>query len=154
MLGRYRKRLGGGAPGAPTGQVNGGNGEAVFSYADPAAADLAVSLSCPSSLSAGQAVSCTLTVVNHGPSAASKPTAVLTLPANVTEVSCTGGCSRSRGLLTWSASSLASGASVGYQVTVKAAQPGKALLLGAAASGNPDPRLLNNVTVATITVKR
>ena len=117
-------------------------------------ADVAVSLSCPSSLSAGQTGLCTLTVVNHGPSVASKLTAVLTLPANVTEVSCTGGCTRNRSLLTWTAPSLASGGSADYQVTVKAAQPGKALLLGAAASRNPDPRLLNNVAVAIITVKR
>jgi hypothetical protein len=117
-------------------------------------ADIAVSLSCPSSLGAGKSGTCTLTVVNHGPSAASKLTAALTLPANVTEVSCTGGCSKSRGLLTWTATSLASGSSVSYQVTVKAAQPGKAILLGAAASRNPDPHLLNNIAIATITVKR
>jgi Domain of unknown function DUF11 len=79
---------------------------------------------------------------------------VLTLPGNVTEVSCTGGCTRSRAVLTWTDSSLAAGASVSYQVTVKAAQPGRALLLGAAASHNPDPHLLNNVAFAIITVKR
>jgi hypothetical protein len=118
------------------------------------AADVAVGLSCPSSLSTGQSGSCTLTVTNHGPSAASKLTAVLTLPGNVTEVSCTGGCTRTRAVLTWTDPSLASGASVSYQVTVKAAQPGRALLLGAAASRNPDPHLLNNVALAAITVKR
>ena len=57
-------------------------------------------------------------------------------------------------MLTWTAPSLASGASVSYQVSVKAAQPGKGLLLGAAAAHNPDPRLLNNLAIATITVKR
>jgi hypothetical protein len=75
-------------------------------------------------------------------------------PARVAEVSCTGGCTRTRSLLSWTNSSLAAGGSVSYQVTVKAAQPGKALLLGAAASRNPDPHLLNNVAFATINVKR
>ncbi len=74
--------------------------------------------------------------------------------SGVTEVSCTGGCTKSRSLLTWSASSLASGASVSHQATVKAAQPGKAVLLGAAASHNPDPHPLSNVAAAVITVKR
>jgi hypothetical protein len=136
------------------GQVNGGNGEVVLTYADPTAADLAVSLSCPSSLGAGQDGACTLTVVNFGPAPASIPTAALTLPANVTGVDCTGGCTQTRRLLTWTSPSLAAGASVSYQVTVKAARPGMAQLLGAAASRTPDPDPLNNTARATIAVKQ
>ena len=141
------------------GQVNGGNGEAVFSYADPVAAgspaaDVAVALSCPSSLSTSKTGLCTLTVTNHGPAAAAKLTAVVTLPAVVSEVSC-GGCALHGNVLTWTAPSLASGASVGYQFTVKAgSRPGSGLALGAAAAHNPDPHLLNNVALAIITVKR
>ena len=58
-------------------------------------ADVAVGLSCSSSLSVGQTGLCTLTVTNHGPAAATKLTAVVTLPAVVSEVSC-GGCARPR----------------------------------------------------------
>jgi hypothetical protein len=117
------------------------------------AADLAVSLSCPASLSVGQAGSCTLTVTNHGPAVASKLTALMTLPGNVTEVSC-GGCARHGSVLTWTAPSLASGATVSYPVSVKAGKAGKALVLGAAGSRNPDPHPLNNIAIVTITVKR
>jgi hypothetical protein len=95
-----------------------------------------------------------LTVTDHGPAAASKLTALLTLPANVAEVSCGGGCTRSGTVLTWSVPSLASGASISFPVTVKAARPGTGLLLGAAASHNPDPHPLNNIALAIITVKR
>ena len=137
-----------------SGQVNGGNGEAVLTYADPTAADLAVSLSCPSSLGAGQSGACTLTVVNSGPAAASGTAAVLALPANVTEVSCTGGCTSTHSLLTWTSSSLAPGANVSYQAIVKAARPGTARLFCAAASLTPDPDPLNNTATATVAVRQ
>jgi hypothetical protein len=137
-----------------SGQVNGGNGEVTFSYADPTAADLTAGLSCPPSLGPGQSGPCTLTVVNHGPSAASNLTASLTLPANVTEVSCTGGCTPTRSLLTWAAPSLAAGASVSYTVTVKAAKPGTAQLTGTAAARNVDPHPQDNTATATIAVKQ
>ena len=118
-------------------------------------ADVATALSCASSLSTGTAGSCTLTVTNHGPAAATKLTAVVTVPGVVSEVSCSGGCARHGNALTWTAPSLASGASVSYQFTVKAgSRPGSGLALGAAAAHNPDPHLLNNIALAIITVKR
>lgn len=137
-----------------SGQVNGGNGEVTLSYADPTAADLTAGLSCPPSLGPGQSGPCTLTVANHGPSAASNLTASLTLPANVTEVSCTGGCTPTRSLLTWAAPSLAAGASVSYTVTVKAAKPGTAQLVGTTAAQNVDPHPQDNSATAAIAVKQ
>jgi Domain of unknown function DUF11 len=68
-------------------------------------------------------------------------------------VSCTSGCSRHANVFTWSVASLASGASAKFAITVKATAAGKALVLAAAASQNPDPHPLNNISIQQITIK-
>jgi large repetitive protein len=96
---------------------------------------------------------CTLTVANAGPATASKVAAGVGLPAALSEVSCTSGCARHANVFTWSLASLASGASAKFSITVKASVAGKVLVLAAAASQNPDPKPLNNISISQITIK-
>ena len=117
-------------------------------------ADLAARLSCPGGLTAGKSGTCTLTVTNHGPAAAQKVAAALALPASLGETSCSAGCARHGNVITWTAPSLADGATLTYTVTVKAAAPGRALALAAADSASPDPDPLDNIALATVTITR
>jgi len=117
-------------------------------------ADLAGGLSCPASLKVAGTGTCTLTVTNHGPAAASKVITAVALPASLAETACSTGCTRHANVFTWTAASLADGASATYTVTVKAAAAGKALVLGAVVSASPDPDPLNNIALATVTITK
>jgi Putative Ig domain/Domain of unknown function DUF11 len=117
-------------------------------------ADLAVQLSCARRLTLGATGTCRLTVVNNGPAEASIVVAAVILPDSLAEVACSSGCSRQGGLITWSQSSLANGASMPETVTVRATGPGPALILAAADAANPDPAPLNNISLAAITIAR
>jgi len=116
-------------------------------------ADLSAVLSCPASLTVGGTGVCTLTVANAGPAAASKVIAGIALPAALSQVSCSTGCSRLANVDAWTLASLASGASAKFSVTVKASRIGTATVVAAAASQSPDPKPLNNVGAAQVTVK-
>jgi uncharacterized repeat protein (TIGR01451 family) len=162
---------------ASTGEVTGTppSGTASFSYAVTAAnvagtatagpftitvakassnADISVVLSCPASLTTGGTGTCTLTVANAGPATATKVVAGVRLPAALSETSCTSGCARHANVFTWTLASLASGASAKFAITVKASTAGKVVVLAAAASQNPDPHPLNNISVQQITITR
>jgi hypothetical protein len=117
-------------------------------------ADISAVLSCPASLKTGTTGSCTLTVANTGPAAASAVVAAVELPAGLSEVSCSTGCVAHRNVFTWSLASLAAPASTKFTLTVKAVHAGSNLVLGAAASQSPDPNPFNNVSVQTITVTK
>jgi hypothetical protein len=117
-------------------------------------ADLAAGLSCPASLKVAGTGTCTLTVTNHGPAAASKVITAVALPASLAETACSTGCARHANVFSWTAASLADGATASYTVTVKAAAAGKALVLGAVVSASPDPDPLNNIALATVTITR
>jgi uncharacterized repeat protein (TIGR01451 family) len=111
-------------------------------------------LSCPASLTAGGTGICTLTLANAGPATATKVVAGVLLPAALSELSCTPGCARHANVFTWTLASLASGASAKFAITVKASTAGKVVVLAAAASQNPDPHPLNNISVQQITITR
>ena len=115
-------------------------------------ADISAVLSCPAALTTGGTGTCTLTVANAGPATASKITAGVALPAALSEASSTSGCARHANVFTWTLASLTSGASAKFSITVKASAAGKVLVLAAAASQNPDPHPLNNISIQQITI--
>ena len=115
-------------------------------------ADLSAALTCPTTLTARTAGTCTLTAANAGPATARRITAAILLPPRIAEVSCTGGCTRHRHAITWTLPALAPGASARLSVTIRAARAGRARLLGIAGARTPDPRPRNNTTIRTITI--
>ena len=117
-------------------------------------ADISAALSCPAAMTVGGTGTCTLTVANAGPAAASKVVAGVLLPAALSKVSCTSSCARHANVFTWSLASLASGASAKFAITVKASAAGKVAVLAAAASQNPDPKPLNNISIQQIKITR
>jgi hypothetical protein len=98
-------------------------------------------------------VICTLTADNAGPATATKVVAAVLLPAALSELSCTGGCTRYANVYTLALPSLAAGATATFTITVHASKTGTVLLLAAAASHNPDPKPLNNIATQQITIK-
>jgi hypothetical protein len=120
----------------------------------PVNADISAALSCPASLKLGAASTCTLTAANAGPATASKVVAAVVLPAALSEVSCAEGCTGHGNVFIWTLTSLASGASSQFTITVKATRAGSARVVGIAVSQNPDPRPRNNIAAQTITITR
>ena len=74
--------------------------------------------------------------------------------AALTETACSSGCTRHGNILTWTLPSLAAGGTGTGTVAVRAARTGAGLLLAAAVSRTADPRPLNNVAAALITITR
>jgi uncharacterized repeat protein (TIGR01451 family) len=116
-------------------------------------ADISAALSCLASMTVAGTGTCTLTVANAGPAAATKVVAGVVLPPALSELSCTSSCTQHANVFTWSLASLASGASAKFAVTLQASATGKVLVLAAAASQNPDPDPLNNISIQQITIK-
>jgi large repetitive protein len=116
-------------------------------------ADISITMTCPTSLAVGGTGTCALKVANAGPASASKVAAAVLLPAALSEVSCTAGCTRHGNVFTWALASLASGASSSLAITVKASKTGTATVLAVAASQNPDPNPKNNIATAQISIK-
>jgi Tol biopolymer transport system component len=117
-------------------------------------ADVSAALACPGAMTAGRTGTCTLTVTNNGPAAASKLIAGIALPPALSEVSCTPGCAEHDNLLTWTQDTLPSGGTATFTTTIQANAAGKALVLAAAASRNPDPTPLNNIAIQKISINR
>lgn len=86
---------------------------------DPGSADLAiVKTDAPDAQAAGRSVSYTLTVTNHGPSAATSVTISDPLPAGTALLSGSPGCSEAAGIVTCSLGGLAAGASTAVGLTI------------------------------------
>ena len=119
----------------------------------PAKADLSAGLACRAGMTVGGTGTCTLTVANAGPAAASRAVAGVLLPAALSQRSCTPGCARHGNLFTWTLAALPAGTSASFAITVQASAVGKALVLAAAASQTPDPRPLNNIAIQQISIK-
>jgi hypothetical protein len=116
-------------------------------------ADLSAALACPTAMTVGGTGTCTLTVANAGPATTTKVIAAVALPAALSQTSCTPGCTRHANVYTWTLASLASRASAAFTITLKASKTGTAPVLAAAASQNPDPNPLNNITISQISIK-
>ena len=117
-------------------------------------ADISAALSCPASMTMGATGTCTLTVANAGPATASKVIAAIVLPAALSEISCSSGCARHGNVYIWTLTSLASGASAKFSITVKASRTGTATVLAVAASQSPDPHPLNNISIQQVSIKK
>lgn len=95
----------------------------------------------------------TLTLTSAGPSAATDAAIALTLPAAVTFVSATGGCSRSGQVVTCATESLAPGAilEASVRVAVNYGTPGGTLLVATAVASSDagDPQTADNSTSAS-----
>jgi uncharacterized repeat protein (TIGR01451 family) len=116
-------------------------------------ADISAALACPTTMTAGGTGTCTLTVANAGPATATKVVAAILLPPALSELSCTGGCTRHANAFTWALPSLAPATTATFSITLQASKTGTALVLAAAASANPDPKPLNNIATQQITIK-
>jgi uncharacterized repeat protein (TIGR01451 family) len=144
-----------------TADPNATNNAATATIAGAAVADVAVSLSFPANVNAGQTVTGTVMFTNNGPSPAAGVTLSLTLPSNLSlppQPSLPAGVTYvyapSTGVVTLNGTptTLASGASFG-PIAVSYIQPGSAAsaVSVSIASTTLDPNTVNNAASATIT---
>jgi hypothetical protein len=132
-----------------------GSASAAVTIDVPARADLALSLTAPGSVKSGSSFTYSVKVTNNGPDPALSMTTGIYVPAGLTVTSVTPAGTEGFGFVLWTDSSLASGASVTYSVTVKVTVKAGSSLIGtaAAASSSLDPNLFNNfgVTITKVT---
>ena len=122
-----------------------------------ALADLSVSLSASTGVQAGGTFTATLTVRNSGPGTASAVGSGLNLPSGVSVTKAAGGAiTKDRRNVGFLASSLASGASLSYPVTmsVDRGTSGSKALTAVTASLTKDPSLRDNAAQTVVTVTR
>jgi hypothetical protein len=122
--------------------------------APPPQADLSSQLSCPRTLVPGGSADCTLTVHNAGPASASGVIAATALSLQLRQLSCNLGCVTHGNVTVWKLGSLAAGASATVGITITAVKSGTGLVLGVAGSPVFDPRPLNNLALAVVTISR
>jgi len=116
-------------------------------------ADLGVALAAsPNPVLAGQNLTYTLTVTNLGPSTASSVTLTDTLPAGVTFVSASPGCSYEAGQVLATVGTLSSGSASDFTVTVTSGTSGLITNTLTAASPTADPNSANNTATVVTTV--
>ncbi|MBW4519692.1 MAG: DUF11 domain-containing protein [Scytolyngbya sp. HA4215-MV1] len=108
-------------------------------------ADVVVTKTGPATVAAGSNFTYSITATNNGPAAAANVVLKDTLPAGATFVSATNGGTLASGVVTWpTIASLASGASVTYQVTVQAPASGTLLNTASSTSTTADANPANN----------
>ena len=100
----------------------------------------------------GQPQSLTVTVTNHGPSAAAGVQLVDTLPAGVAFVSASAGCGQAGGVVTCAIGSLAGGASVDVNITVTPASLGSFATTATVSSSATEIHAPNNSAVKAVLV--
>lgn len=76
------------------------------------------------------------------------------MSAGLVKTACNPGCTSYGNVLAWKLGTLAAGASTQVAVTFTTGRPDSALVLGVAVSSTLDPRPLNNLALAVVTVKR
>jgi uncharacterized repeat protein (TIGR01451 family) len=122
-------------------------------------ADVQAKITGPTSGSTGTAYTYTETVKNAGPGAASKVGATFLVPPGASLVSASGSYTKIDTLIgrlvVWkTVPSMAVNASSTYTVTLKFTSKGTKVLTGVAGSlSTPDPKLVNNLALATTKVK-
>jgi uncharacterized repeat protein (TIGR01451 family) len=112
--------------------------------------DVSILKTGPSSVTEGQTFTYHLTVANAGPSTAVGATASDTLPANVSFVSASAGCSYAAPTVTCSAGNLAAGASQTFDVTVTA-QSGGTSIVNTATAGSSTNEIDPGNNTSTVT---
>ena len=122
-----------------TTDTNGDNDSSTATTPVSPAADLQVMKDAPATVNAGELITYTLTVFNHGPSEAQDVTVTDTLPSEVTFASATG-CTEVGGVVTCDSATLERGKSVSHTIVVTVAQ-----------DVEPGTSLENNVVVGSAT---
>ncbi|GAB4578791.1 MAG: hypothetical protein Fur0022_15280 [Anaerolineales bacterium] len=107
-------------------------------------ADLWITKSAPSDAVVGETFTYTLEVTNAGPATALSTTVTDTLPAGVTFVSATAGCTEAAGVVTCALGDVAPGATVTVEIVVTADEAGLVTNTAEVASASPDPDPSNN----------
>ena len=116
-------------------------------------ADLAVSqTTSPPSVGVGSNITYAITVTNAGPFAASGLVLTDTIPASVTFVGASPGCTYAAGQVTASFATLNANAATNVSITVQAAAPGPITNRVSVSSATVDPNSANNTTVLVSTV--
>ncbi len=116
-------------------------------------ANLRLVMSCPATLTVGVKKACTLTVTNLGPVAAAAVMAAIELPASLTELSCTAGCTAQANDYVWALDRLTKGMSNKLSVTFRAAAAGHGQFVAVVDSTTADSNTANNVATATVTIQ-
>jgi uncharacterized repeat protein (TIGR01451 family) len=113
-------------------------------------ADVSMLKTGPSSVTEGQTYAYQLTVANAGPAVAHNATATDSLPANVSFVSASAGCSFASPVVTCNAGNLPAGGSATFTVNVTALSAGSGITNTAVASSSDgDPNTGNNSSTVT-----
>jgi uncharacterized repeat protein (TIGR01451 family) len=117
-------------------------------------ADLSIAITgAPDVTPTGSQITYTLTATNNGPNPATGVTVTDTLPAGVTLVSATGGCTPSGGTVVCDLGGLASGASASRDIFVLVNAASGVLNNTASVAGNePDPNTANNTATKSTAV--
>lgn len=117
-------------------------------------ADLGVSLSAPTSVTAGSNFTATANIVNNGPSAATDAVMTATIPAGTTviSVSSTAGSCYVGSSITCSLNNVSNGASIAVQITLEAMTTGSAQISASVSAGENDPVSSNNTASATTAI--
>jgi uncharacterized repeat protein (TIGR01451 family) len=119
------------------------------------AADLALGKTdAPDPVAPRAALTYTLVVTNHGPNAAPVAHVLDTLPADVTFVSASAGCTQSAGQVDCALGTLASDASATVTITVTPKARGVIANTARVGSAAPDPDRSNNTATTETTVVR
>lgn len=114
-------------------------------------ADLALSISAPATVMVGDTFIYTIEVDNLGPAAVHNVSVTDTLPALVSFVSASPGCTETGGVVTCNIGDLALG-STSLQITVLAEAVGTATNTAAVSSDSPDPDVSNNSASAVVDI--
>jgi uncharacterized repeat protein (TIGR01451 family) len=107
-------------------------------------ADLSITKSAPAEVTVGDDFTYTLEVTNNGPATAVDTTVSDTLPAGVTFVSATAGCTEAAGVVTCDLGDLASGGTATVEIVVTADAVGTVNNTASVASSSPDPDTTDN----------
>jgi len=116
---------------------------------NPRDADISTALACPGSAPVGAVASCTVTILNAGPSTAHFVAAEVALPFPFWRVSSGGGWWFGHFGL-WFVGRLGPGSSTSFTVSFRAVWPTSGTVWAAAWSANPDPSWSDNVATASV----
>ena len=102
-------------------------------------ADLAVSISGPTTIRAGATGTYNLNITNTGPGTAVQISGRLTIPAGMTVISSSPAATVVDGVATWTQPTLSTGSAIHWKLTVRPNSPGTFVLQGAASAASDDP---------------